>query len=439
MPRRPHLRTIALIFAFSLAASRGLAQPSATAEGDPPQRPTARSAAGDDPARAWHDFRLASDDGAHELRFLGIVQGDVRLYPEPGDAADANTFLVRRARLYVEGHIFDAFEYRLMTDFGQGRIQLRDAFVTLHFVDWLQLRVGKFKQPFSYEQFMMEDLTLVVFERSMLDELAPAREVGAMVFGHDLLDGTFDYYLALANGGQRDADFDTLGQGFDGIGRLAVRPLGWLGGIARNFMIGVSATVGEQNGSADPTRFTTPLHTTFLTLASDARFDGLRWRVSPELVFCAGPLGIATQYAHMEERLATTGAPSPHVLAVDAFYGLMTVLLSGESRDDFSQFIDPRHPLDPITSQVGPGAWELIVRTSGLRVTGDAAPVLSTTTSSITSAYELTIGLNWYMSRRVWVQLDYERAFWSTQLQLVQGAPTLWAVDNGAARLTIQW
>jgi phosphate-selective porin OprO/OprP len=397
--------------------------------------------------RPWYDFVLESEDHAHELRFLGIVQGDARLYLTPQDHADTDTFLVRRARLYLEGHVFDHFEYRLMTDFGQGRVQLRDAFVNLHFVDWLQLRVGKFKQPFSYEQFTMEDLTLVVFERSMLDQLTPARQVGAMIFGRNILSGTFEYSLALANGGQRDEDVATLGQGFDGVGMIAVRPFAVLGGIARNLLLAGYASVGDQHGPADPMSFTTPLRTPFFTFASGTRFEGLRWRATGALVFCAGPWGFAAQYAHMEERLrgvvAGAGPPmpaaSPTTLSVDAYYALTTLVITGESRDTYAQFVDPRDPLDPFTGHVGPGAFELILRTSGLRVSGDASSVLASSTATTTGAYEVSVGLNWYASRRMWIQLDYEHAFWLAPIVLGQGAPRTAGVDNAGVRATIQW
>jgi len=419
-------RTAALMVALLSLASRVQAQ--ADVEGD-----------GGNGARPWHDFVLESEDHAHELRFIGIVQGDVRLYLEPGDAADTSTFLVRRARLYAEGHVFNSFDYRLMADFGQLDAPLTDAFAGLHFVDWLQLRVGRFKQPFSYEQFSMEDLTIAPIERSMLDQLAPARNVGAMLFGRNIASGTLEYELALANGGQRDGNLDGLGQAFDGIGRVAIRPFALFGGVARNLLLGVSATVGDQHGPADPSRLQTPLRTTFFTFADGSRFAGIRWRVSPEVVMCAGPWGIVAQYARVEERLTVGMAPEVHAIAMDAYYAMTTLVLTGERRDGYAQFIDPREPLDPFSGRVGPGAWELILRTSGLRVSGDVAPIASTTVASSASAYEITIGLNWYMSRRVWVQLTYERGFFTTPLALGQGAPMIAAVDNAAARLAIQW
>ena len=437
--RAPIVVVVSVVIALAgRARAQDVAAPAEHAIVETPTHAPAHVRLDDDRSRRWHDFELVSDDGAHELRFIGIVQSDARLYLEPGDAADTSTFFIRRARLYAEGHVFDAFEYRLMLDFAQLDAPIVDAFVGFHFVDWLQLRVGRFKQPFSYEQFGMEDLTQAAFERSMLDQLVPARNVGAMIFGREILGGTLEYYLAVANGGQRDGNIDSLGQGFDGLGRIALRPFALLGGYARNLMLGVGATFGEQHGNADPMRFQTPLRTTFFALAPGTTFDGMRWRVSPEIMFCVGPWGFVAQYLRMEEPLRAMGSPTPHVLGIDAYYAMTTLVLTGERRDHYAQFIDPREPLDPITGRVGPGAWELILRTSGLRVTGDAAPLLASAQST-TSAYEITVGLNWYMSRRVWIQLNYERAFWSTPIALGVGAPQLWAVDNASLRATIQW
>jgi phosphate-selective porin OprO/OprP len=149
----------------------------------------------DVPASVTHDdagFELRTADGAFALRLFGIVQADFRDYVRKADRTDYERFLVRRARPYLEGHVMRNVDLRLMTDFGNGEVQLLDAFLDVRLFDrWVRFRAGKYKQPFSYEQFKMEDLTLAVFERSALDILAPARNVGAMVHGSDP-DGIFE-------------------------------------------------------------------------------------------------------------------------------------------------------------------------------------------------------------------------------------------------------
>ena len=149
-------------------------------------------------ARAFHDhegFGVSTADEQFKLRIFGIVQTDFRDYLRKSDRTDYERFLVRRARLYVEGK-GGPVAYRLMTDFGDGEPSLLDAFVDVELVKKaFRIRAGKYKQPFSYEQFKMEDLTLAVFERSSLDVLAPARNVGIMVHG-DL--DRFEYALGLS-------------------------------------------------------------------------------------------------------------------------------------------------------------------------------------------------------------------------------------------------
>jgi phosphate-selective porin OprO/OprP len=54
-------------------------------------------------------IEIASGDGANSLRLRGLVQADYRWYDAANDPAD--TFLVRRARLIVEGRFNQLFSY----------------------------------------------------------------------------------------------------------------------------------------------------------------------------------------------------------------------------------------------------------------------------------------------------------------------------------------
>ena len=85
---------------------------------------------------------------------------------------------------------------------------ITDAYMNVHYWDQLQFEFGKFKQPFSYED-LIQDRYVPTMERSMMDQLVPQRDEGAMIHGEKLLGGRFDYAVAVSNGDPNDSSIDT--------------------------------------------------------------------------------------------------------------------------------------------------------------------------------------------------------------------------------------
>ena len=122
------------------------------------------------------------------------------------------------------------WEYRLLPDFSNSQSnttdvatpRILDAYVNAHYWDEFQVEAGKFKQPFSYEQ-LVQDRFIPTVERSIIDQLAPARDVGVMVHGEKLFGDNFDYAFSVFNGEIND-DYDQ-NNGKDMAARVVVRPL----------------------------------------------------------------------------------------------------------------------------------------------------------------------------------------------------------------------
>jgi phosphate-selective porin OprO/OprP len=196
------------------------------------------------------------------MRVTGQVQADTRLYDIQHDTTDIDSFLVRRARLGVEGTVFSYWEYRLLPDFSNSQSntndvatpRILDAYVNAHYWDAFQVEAGKFKQPFSYEQ-LVQDRFIPTVERSLIDQLTPARDVGVMAHGERLFGDRFDYAISIFNGEIND-DYDQ-NNGKDVAARIVVRPLNdealppWLRGL----QAGVSYAFGNDK---EPVSNTTP-------------------------------------------------------------------------------------------------------------------------------------------------------------------------------------
>jgi phosphate-selective porin OprO/OprP len=373
----------------------------------------------------WDDktgFVLRSPDDRFLLRITGQIQADYRYYPSISDTTDIPTFLVRRARLGIEATVMRYYEFRLLPDFGQGQSRIQDSYINIHYWDEGQFEAGKFKQPFSYEQ-LIQDRFVPTLERSLIDQLVPARDVGLMVHGQNVLDGRLDYGASVF-GGVINGDQDT-DRNKDVAGRVAVRPLrGWgLPDWAEPLQLGIAGTYGTDRGVLAPTTLRTPANVPWFQFASGVRPDGQRTRWSPEVVYVYGPMALAAQYFEEDQELRRATGRLVTV-SYRGGYVLATCLLTGEERTSLSQPIVPLVPFDPVDGCFGPGAWELVGRVSCLAVDGDdprGFARLLDPARSATRATELTAGFNWYLNAWVRMQCNWEHAWFNGPVRLGTG------------------
>ena len=124
------------------------------------------------------------------------------------------------------------------------------------------------------------------------------------------------------------------------------------------------------------------------------------------------------------------------------FYGLATLVLTGEARRSHAEFIEPRRPIRFGAAWGGTGAFELVVRASGLYVGKEAfAPTLGLVEANAVSsgATSAMIGLNWYWNRWVWVQSTFEHTVFSQALPLGANGRRLGWQEVAGGRATVMW
>ena len=389
-------------------------------------------------------FYLRSPDKRFSLRFTGQVQADYRDYLNPNDTTDIDTFLVRRARIGLEATLFENYDFRFLTDFGQGQTRLVDGYMNVHYWETAQITVGKFKQPFSYEQLAQDRFTPFV-ERSLIDQLVPARDVGIMLHGQNLFDGMLDYGMSVSNGVQ-NGDTDTNGAK-DGTARVAIRPFAWWEeSILRRLQFGFAIDSGNQFEPINPQILRTPANVPFFKFNNSVIADGRRTRLSPEVVYFYGGLGISAQYFHMDQRMRPSATGAASKLSIDVpfqgYYVQATYLLTGEERTSYSQAITPLRPFDPRRGRAGLGAWELVGRVSRLQLGGEVfAPGnarLADPAAVSNEATEMTLGFNWYMNKWVRVQFNYEHAWFGRFVRLGPGPQGLFR-DHDTIQARLQF
>jgi len=412
----------------------------------------AAAAASDNPGQGsrvlagWDEkrgFFIRSSDDRFNLRLTGQIQADYRAFLDGRDYTDIDSFFVRRARLGIEADMFQYYEFRLLPDFSNAQsststtasTRIQDAYINVHYWDWFQVEAGKFKQPVSYEQ-LIQDRFVPTLERSIIDQLVPARDEGIMIHGQKLFDNKLDYAVAVSNG-EINGDFDT-NKLKDVNGRVAVRPLNWDGlwPVVRGLQLGVSGGTGVEEENVSPNTLRTPLTVPWLVFNSTVRANGRRDRLSPEVSYFYGPLGFAWQYYWEDQHLSPAAVPAPGsntVLEVpfEGYYILTTLLLTGEERTTYSAPVVPLRPFEICHPIANPGAWELVARVSRLRV-GDEVfePIRTGRTTFVTlanpignsdRAVEMTLGFNWYLNAWVRMQFNWEHAWFHEPVRLGPG------------------
>ncbi len=272
----------------------------------------------------------------------------------------------------------------------------------------------------------------------MLDQLCPQRDEGFMIHGEGLECGRFDYAVALSNGDPNDSTLDDNNDK-DVNARIVLRPFAdGDSDLLRGWRIGISGSIGVENDTVSTTSSTPPTITTPATVdwfafnasgtTSSVVANGVRHRISPELVYFYQSLGFAAQYYRQDQKLQSvvSGVSGPIVeLPMESYYVMATYLLTGEQRTGYSQQIDPLRPFDPCAPLASPGAWELVFRVERMEVGHQAFtgkhPLASLTgagNQSTDAATEETTGVNWYLTKWTRAQLNWEHANFASPVKL---------------------
>ncbi len=154
-------------------------------------------------------FALKSTDGAFQLKLRGLLHADSRWFFDSNNPAGDDTFTLRRVRPFIEGTVFNLFDFRFMPDFAGGRTVIQDAYVDARFLPWLQVKGGKFKTPFGIERLQSASAIRFV-ERALPNNLVPNRDIGGELHG-ELGGGAFSYSLAGLNGVNDGRSSDDIG------------------------------------------------------------------------------------------------------------------------------------------------------------------------------------------------------------------------------------
>ena len=159
-------------------------------------------------------FTLESANGRNSIGLTGRMHLDYRNSDteDVGTTSDRDTasladqFELRRARIGIKGKFAKDFKYELVTNI-PGTATVDVAYLDFAKYDQVQLRVGKFKQPFGLEELISSN-NMTMMERSYLAQTAPSKKLGFQVMGTPTTGMTYAASVFQHNDSERDISSD---------------------------------------------------------------------------------------------------------------------------------------------------------------------------------------------------------------------------------------
>jgi phosphate-selective porin OprO/OprP len=395
-PLRPGLLRTALLAV--LAA--GLVGPPVFAE------PPADSPEEDGWTFEWSNgFKLTSPDGETSLKLGGRIQSDwaffdaePRLEASVGPLVDGTEF--RRARLFVEGTLWDTVEFKAQYDFAGGTAEFKDVYLGLVNLPAIGgFRVGHTKEPFSFEELTSSKYILFMERATPVEAFAPSRNDGFLIGqGATGEDARVTWRL----GAFKDVDDfgDRLSEEWNFTGRLTGLPL-YRDGGRRLIHLGLAASLrspldGRIRFNSRPESHLAPRFVDTGDIAADgATLLGV------EALAIRGPLTFQGEWIGTE--VDALAGPDP---TFDGYYVALGWILAHGYHHPYST--EGAH-LDRLKVEDGDrfrrggwGVWELVGRYSSLDLT-DAAVAGG-------ELDDWTLGLNGYLFSNVRTTFNYVHA-----------------------------
>lgn len=121
-----------------------------------PEKTELQTVTGPD-GRPTEQLAVIEEGDAYKFRLGTLLQPQGRFFVDTPD--DTSTFLMRRARLILDGTVYRNFDFLFQADLLASGLNnststtVQDAWINAKAWDWLQLRAGKMKSPIGIERW----------------------------------------------------------------------------------------------------------------------------------------------------------------------------------------------------------------------------------------------------------------------------------------------
>jgi phosphate-selective porin OprO/OprP len=331
-------------------------------------------------------------DGKFSTKVSGRVQADAATYsgdPEIGDGTE-----IRRARINLQGTIYNDWGYKLQYDFastGANGKGIADAFLSYNGFDNMQIIAGNFKDPFSLE-YEASSNHVMFTERSLVNAFSAGRHIGTMVSTKQkhwsLAGGVFGDSLTATNGTNHAQD-----EGWGLGARATFAPIN-----EKNKMVHLGLGLNYRDtGGFDIAQFKTQAetHISGVNIVDTGTITNVTdfTKVGLELASVMGPFSAQAEYI-----TTSVSRNNASDLEFNGWYVQAGYFFTGESRHYKKGAFGGVKPKSNV-GEGGIGAWELGLRYSTLDLID--ADIDGGEADSV------TLGLNWYATPTLRFSANY--------------------------------
>jgi phosphate-selective porin OprO/OprP len=408
-------------------------------------------------------YSISSADGAYSLKIRAFVQlqgqkfiGNAGTVSSSASVPSTNpdttrsiepvgAYTIKRLQPDISGSLGKSFDWRVHVNLASGAVDPLDVNVDWKLWPEFNVRAGKFKPPTGLERLISTPRAPFI-DGSFVTVLQPNRDLGVQffgeLFGKEGGQGLLEYQLGLFNGardGQNNAtdnnnDKDVHARFFaTPFARSEVDLLRGLGfGVSgsRGFQSqynspAVRAVVSNTSNAPSGTNpvtvtpsvsgiasYSTGRQTFFSYNNSADTSEGTVTRLSPQLSYYSGPLGIIAEYTQTTQtlRLATFS----NELTNKAWAVTASWFLTGDKNAYKTIKIKKANTFPSLE---GIGAVEVLGRVHSIDIDDKAFEALSTNlgqryadpAKSATAALGYGLALGWYLNNNVKIFASYER------------------------------
>ncbi|NLV44562.1 MAG: hypothetical protein GXY07_08695 [Candidatus Hydrogenedentes bacterium] len=365
----------------------------------------------DTPTPLWRNgLCFESGNGAFQMKVGGRLHLDYAFVDQDGPLSrrfgpifDTGEF--RRARIRLQGTMYEHFDYRMEFDFaGDGSGKFTDVWMQMGNIPFVgTFKAGHFREPAGLDEQTSDDY-LTFMERNLATALLPGRNLGIML-QNTLFDKRLGWTLGAfkevgAFPGPQDA-----ANGYAYTGRITGLP--WYRDDGRQLLhLGLSYSRRLPDGGSIGYQTRPEIHLVSNYLNTEI-YRGFRLRdanvdkedlINLEAAWVFGAFSLQGEYVRDRIETRLDGSPVLSGAYLEASY-----FLTGEHRvynrssATFDRVV-PHHNFSPKSSS-GWGAWQLALRRSRLDLNSGAIKG--------GEADNWTLGLNWYLNPNVRLILNY--------------------------------
>lgn len=370
-------------------------------------------------------FFITTDDDEYQLQLHNLTQLDLRVY-NPKLYPTNTSFGFPRQWLIFNGRLSKPIEYVFILNWGFTNINLLDAFVNFNYDPRFQVKIGRFKTPWSYEFYAEPINGLINPERSLyFNNLGENRDTGVMIWGQ-IFDKTSDYAFGVFNGVRNGYVDNNDAKAL--MGYFNSRPLEKSGiDLFKHWNVGGSMAFNVYNDLARPELYRTNVpypgdptqSPVWLQLNKDTYAFGSQQFFGLHSAFYYDSLSLIGEwYSGYETYAHKSNLLNGDKIVNNGWYLQAGYFLTGEKVTSRGM-VNPLRPFNP-KSWDGLGAFELAFRYANQTIDKTIfqfAPVSKWTNDTDV----IDLGVNWYWNPNIKFYFGWERAMFGRPIQAAPG------------------